>query len=74
MFRVLLLKMSHVRFAAKVADAETALLYRELEEEIYMEYPPITNDIGKDHCIILGKCIHILVQAARQFNAVWKFQ
>ena len=39
-----------------------------LEEEIYMECPPSMKDIGNEDCIVLGKCIYDLVQAASQYN------
>ena len=47
-----------------VVDIETAFLYGDLEEEIYMESPQGTN-ITKYDCTILIKCIYGFVQAAR---------
>ena len=58
--------MTHFRYSAKIVNAETAIFYQELEEEIYMEFPQGMYDIGKDDCIILNKCIYGLVQASRQ--------
>ena len=43
---------------------KTALLFVDLEEEIYMECPQSMTNVGKDDCIILDKCILSLVQAA----------
>ena len=67
-FRELLLIMIQFRFAAKAVTVETALLYGELEQEIYMECPTCMKDIRKYDCIILVKCIHGLVQAVRHYN------
>ena len=57
----------------EIVDIETAFLYGELEEEIYMKVPEgmslyqgIEND--KEDCVILDKSIYGLVQAARQFH------
>ena len=58
----------HFEYSAKIVNMETAFLYRELEEEIYMECPQGTSDVGKDDCIILSKCIYCLVQEARQYH------
>ena len=65
---VLLLLMVYFSLSAKVAHVEFVFLYRELEEETYMECPLGMKDIGKDYCIIFQKCICVLVQAARQSN------
>jgi Reverse transcriptase (RNA-dependent DNA polymerase) len=60
-------------------DIETAFLYGELEEELWMEIPEgypkylleIHNKVidPKTHCLLLTKAIYGLVQAARQW---WK--
>jgi len=60
-------------------DVDTAFLYGELEEEIYMELPEgyveFLEEIGikgityEDFCVLLLKAIYGLVQAARQW---WK--
>jgi hypothetical protein len=59
-------------------DVETAFLYGDLEEEIYMEFPEgYTEYLGSNgkennpetHCLLLIKAIYGLVQAARQW---WK--
>ena len=47
---------------------ETVFLYRDLEEEIYMECPQGMLDIGKDDCIILIRCIYGFIQVARQYD------
>ena len=65
-FWVLLLMLLHFGYSAKIIDVETAFLYGELEEEIYMKCPQGTSDITKDNCFILNKCIYVLVQAACQ--------
>ena len=51
---------------AEIINVETAFLYRDIEEGIYVEYPQGMSNIEKDNCIILNKCIYCLVQAARQ--------
>ena len=38
-FHILIIRVIHFRFFAKIVNVETAFLYRELEEEIYMECP-----------------------------------
>ena len=53
--------------SAKIVDIETAFLYGDLEEEIYMECPQGMSEVKKDDCIILNKCIYGLVQAACQY-------
>ena len=57
----------HFGYSAKIVNAETAFLYRDLEEEIYMECPQGMSDVKKDDCIISNKCIYDLVQAAHQY-------
>ena len=51
-FHILLWMVIHFRFLAKLIDVETAFLYGDLEEEIYMEYPQGISDIGGDDYII----------------------
>ena len=57
----------HFSYFAEIVDMETAILYGDLEEEIYMECPQGMSEVGKDDCIILNKCICGLVQAVRQY-------
>ena len=57
----------HFGYSAKIVDVETAFLYGDLEEEIYMECPQAMSDVTKDDCIILNKCIYGLVQVACQY-------
>ena len=40
---ILLLMALHLGYLAKIVDIETAFLYRDLEEEIYMECPQDTS-------------------------------
>jgi hypothetical protein len=72
-FRILIGASLIEGWNAEVIDVETAFLYGELEEEIYMKIPegleyiePINRD---DECCVLGKAIYGLVQASRQW---WK--
>ena len=67
-FCIQLLTVIHFVYSAKIVNIETAFLYRELEEEIYMECVQGMSDIGNNDCVILKKCINGLVQAARQYN------
>ena len=49
---VLLLIMVQFRLSAKVVNVETAFLYGDLKEEIYMECTHGMKGIGKDDCIM----------------------
>jgi hypothetical protein len=70
----ILLKLEREHF-----DVETAFLYRDFDQEIWMEVPEGYVDYLKDvldneynaseRCLELGKAIYGLVQAARQW---WK--
>ena len=60
--------VQHFSYLAKIVNVETAFLYGDLEEEIYMECPQGMHNVKKDDCIILNKCIYELVQAARQYD------
>ena len=53
--------------SAKIVDVETAFLYGDLEEEIYMECPA-GMDSKEGEVLILDKCIYGLVQSARQYH------
>ena len=57
----------HFGFLAKIVDVDTAFLYGDLKEEIYMESPQGMNNVKKDGCIILNKCIYDLDQADHQY-------
>ena len=71
-FRTLLLAMLLYGYQAKIVDVETAFLYGELEEAIYMEEPPSPPEFfplpEEDAALELGRCIYGLVQAARQLR------
>ena len=66
MFCIILLMVIHFRYLAKIVDVETAFLYGELEQEIYMECPQGMSDVEKDDCNASNKFIFGLVQSARQ--------
>jgi len=72
-FRIILVLMLVWDLEGVCIDVETAFLYGELDEEIYMRMPEgIDEKIGetvKDQCVILERAIYGLVQAARQW---WK--
>ena len=66
---LLVLKMVH-KWSGEIIDVETAFLYGELEEEIYMTIPKGLSEYsnGEDlsmECVMLKKSIYGLVQAAR---------
>ena len=63
-FRALLLMMISQGLSAKIVDVETAFLYGNLEEEIYMECPTGMNS-NEGEILILDKCIYGLVQSSR---------
>ena len=48
-------------------DVETACLYGDLEEEVYMDCPEGMVGIGKDEALLLQSTIYGLVQSARQY-------
>ena len=57
----------------EIVNIETAFLYGELEEEIYMKIPEglstfLETEINSGDCLIFDKSIYGLVQAARQFH------
>ena len=66
-FCILLLMVLHFGYLAKMVILETAFLYRDYEEKIYMKCPQGMSNIGKDECIILNKCIYDLVEGGRQY-------
>ena len=47
--------MIHFWFSALMNDIETAFIYSDLEEDIYMECWAGMRNITKDYCIILEK-------------------
>ena len=66
-FRALLLMIISQGLSAKIVDVETAFLYGDLEEEIYMECPARMNS-KEGEILILDKCIYVLVQSSRQYH------
>ncbi|KAL7568636.1 hypothetical protein ACA910_022734 [Epithemia clementina (nom. ined.)] len=73
-FRIVLTRKLVEKLAALSIDVETAFLYGELEEEIYMTVPDGYAEVteeeidGAVYCCALLKSIYGLVQAARQFG------
>jgi hypothetical protein len=73
--RLVLLKwMTNPSWMAKVYDVETAFLYGDLPEPIYMKIPKGLEHLAPDYkvetdCLLLTKSMYGLVQAARQW---WK--
>ena len=71
-FRVIMTLLVSNNWEADIVDIETAFLYGELEEEIYIKVPEgletyLDTMFGPDHCFLLNKAMYGLVQAARQF-------
>ena len=60
--------MVHKDFIAKVVDVETAFLYGDLEEEIYMECPKGLEGVTHEDALALNQSIYGLVQASRQYH------
>ena len=59
--------MMYFGLTAKIVNVETAFLYGEIEEEIFMECPPGMTGVTEENALALLKCIYGLVQAARQY-------
>ena len=72
-FRIALARMMVEKLDSLVMDVETAFLYGDIEEEIFMKPPVGMDDIdpgsSPEDCYQLKKGIYGLCQAARQF---WK--
>ena len=72
-FRIALARMMVEKLDSLVMDVETAFLYGDIEEEIFMKSPIGMEEIdpgsSPEDCYQLKKGIYGLCQAARQF---WK--
>jgi len=64
---ILLIAMLVWNLDAIIIDVESAFLYGNLDEEIYMELPDGMMGFD-DKCLLLLKAIYELVQAARQWH------
>jgi hypothetical protein len=65
-FRIMLTIMLKKKLEFRIIDVETAFLYGELKEDIYMKCPDGLI-IEKDECVKLKKTLYGLVQSARQW-------
>ena len=63
----MLLTMMYFGLTAKIVVVDTAFLYGEIEEEIFMEPPPGMEGVTKANILGLTECIYGLVQAARHY-------
>ena len=63
--RVMIIYWLIAKLSAMLGDVETAFLYGESEEEIYMKAPKGLV-LQEDECLLLLKAIYGLVQASRQ--------
>ena len=71
-FRIVLILSLMMKWKSEIIDIETAFLYGELDEEIFMKNPEGINLVcderyGPDDVLLLVHAIYGLVQAARQF-------
>lgn len=70
-YRIVMVMMLLFGWVAEIVDIETAFLYGDLEEEIFMRMPQGMHEyFGKkyeDECLFLLQGIYGLVQSARQF-------
>ncbi len=62
-FRLLLVLKIVYGFSAKIADIETAFLWGDLEEEIFMDCPKGLQKAKTTDTLVLKKCIYGLLQA-----------
>ena len=65
--RLLLIAKMVYGLQTKIIDVETAFLYGDLEEEIFMECPRGLEGVTDEDALQLYQCIYGLVQAARQY-------
>ena len=65
---MLLLTMMYFGLSVKIVDVETAFLYGDLEEKVFMECPPGMKDVKSADVLVLQKCVYGLVKAARQYH------
>ena len=64
--------MMYFGLTTKIVIIETAFLYGEIEEEIFVECPPGMEGVTRENVLGLTNCIHGLVQAARQnYKSLW---
>lgn len=54
-------------YVARQMDVDTAFLYGDLCEEIFMELPPGYTPAAPGRCLRLKKCIYGLIQASREW-------
>jgi len=66
-WRILLIAKIVWNLEAILIDVDTAFLYGDLEEEIYMDLPEGLTSF-EDECLLLLKALYGLVQGARQWN------
>ena len=75
-FRILMVLALMNEWECEIVDVETAFLYGELDEEIFMKIPTGLNEFmseegreeySDEECFMLVKSMYGLVQAARQF-------
>jgi hypothetical protein len=64
-FRIMLIAKLIWNLEDSIVDVETAFLYGELQEEIYMNIPESTSYDSK-HILLLTKTTYEIVQSARE--------
>ncbi len=68
-WRILLIIKMLMKYEAKIVDVETAFLFGDLEEEVYMTCKEVHDD---DEVLLLIHSIYGLVQSARQYYIKFK--
>ena len=66
-YQIMIIAMIIWSMNGKLVDVETAFLYGDLDEEIFMECPDGMRS-SRNECLRLNKSIYGLVQAARSWN------
>jgi len=66
-WRILLIAKLVWKLSAIIIDVDTAFLYGDLDEEIYMQMPEGMTGFS-DEVLLLLKSLYGLIQAARQWN------
>ena len=70
--RILIIIMIIFGLQGKLVDVETAFLYGDLEEEVYMDCPEGMVDVKEDEALLLQSTIYGLVQSARQYYKIYR--
>ena len=61
MLSLLLIAKMIFGLSSKIVYMETVFLYGDLEEEIFMDWPPGMEDVTDENTLLLDQCIYGLV-------------